>query len=648
MVKHPNDRPLFSLLLQVANPALIIAMVASLIFFLIEIFYRGPHVLRLNVIMTLFTIATVLISRISIEAGKERAAAFAALLGLATLATTSVVVDFEYENLAVLEPVVIIFLIVIVMWVSNRLVWDCTLMGRTRDVSAMGLLEALRQKVVPGARAEREKRKVRAAQKDKESFNVFQFMLGRNSKNTTPGLWVFYLAVAAFPIFGMGQYFVNPNSSGFSIFFLFAVYLTSGLGLLMVTSLLGLKRYANKRGVSIPEPVAMNWLFVGTMFLVGLMLLISLLPRPDLSSTMNDYLVLLGSEEKTSELAIGEDNDIPNKPEANPNAKPKREPQNEKGGDQPPPEDAPVVDGERGDQSDQKSSEKKDGKGTEESDSSSGDGDKSDGSNGQSKAGKPEDGEKTDQGGDKKGDEGEKGDKGKDAKKEDAKPENRADADADQAEGEPKQDAEPQEQRDARPNKVAKMERPKEPPPRLSLEPESKRFQWILYSLVGLILLAIGIMHHEQLLRMWRQLFSGKRKESTNESETSSEVKVGPARPKPFSSFNDPFASGMAKKVAPEKLMEYSLDATRAWAFERGIDVSGHGTVDELAVEIERTIGQSKSDFRSFAVAFNRTIYGDLQPGSSDLQTVATIWRFMKTHSGRTDSLEIQRSTVQS
>jgi len=57
MVKHRQERPLYDLLLQVASPALIIAMVASLIFFLIEVFYRGPHGFRLNLIMTLFTVS---------------------------------------------------------------------------------------------------------------------------------------------------------------------------------------------------------------------------------------------------------------------------------------------------------------------------------------------------------------------------------------------------------------------------------------------------------------------------------------------------------------------------------------------------------------------------------------------------------------
>ena len=635
MVKHRDERPLFSLLLQVANPALIIAMVASLIFFLIEIFYRGPHVFRLNVIMTLFTIATVLISRISIEAGKERAAVFAAGLALATLATTSVIVDFEYENLAMLEPVVIIFLIATVMWVSNRLVWDCTLLGRKRDVSAMGLLEAIRQKIVPGATGVDRKHSPRASKSGNKGFDVFEFMLGRNGKNTTPGLWVFYLAVAAFPIFGAGQWFVNPNSTGFSIFFLFAVYLTSGLGLLMVTSLLGLKRYANKRGVSIPEPVAMNWLFVGTIFLVGLLLMISLLPRPDLSSTMNDYLVLLGSEKRTSELALGEDNDPQDQPDANQNAKPKLKPNNEPGDDRPP-EDAPVADGKRGDQTDPNSSEKKNGGGGEKSNSKSDKGSRENQNSDESKQGQGEGGEKSDQ---RKQGKEDKGDVAEDAERK-----NGDGDEADQAQGKPKPNGEAGEQPEARPNKVEKLEGPEVQPPRLTSQPDAKSLRWILYSLVGLMLMAIGIMYRAELLRIWQQLFATQKRKDDDESDNTTASGVVAARQIPFSSFTDPFVSGMAKKVRPEKLMEYSLDAMRAWANERGVDVSGHGTVDDLVAAIEASIGESQSEFKSFAVAFNRTIYGDLRPSSSDLKTVAQIWRFMKTNSGKGVSPRLPQS----
>ncbi len=651
MAKYPDDRPLFSLLLQVASPALIIAMVASLIFFLIEIFYRGPHVIRLNSIMALFTIATVLISRISIEAGKERAAMFAAGLALATLATTSVVVEFEYQDLALLEPVVIIILIVIVMWVSNRLVWDCTLLGRTRDVSAMGLLEAIRQKLSPRLTPPADQTESLKAKKFRksESFSFFEFMLGRNGKNTTPGLWVFYLAIAAFPIFGVGQWFVNPNSSGFSIFFLFAVYLTSGLGLLMVTSLLGLKRYANKRGVSIPEPVAMNWLFVGTMFLIGLLLLISLLPRPDLSSRMNDYLVLLGSNEKTSELAIGGDNDLPEQAEEDQNAKaklkPQAEPNNEPNNEQRPSDDAPVADGDRGDQTDQKSSEKTDGGGGQKSDSQSGDREKGNGNDAQTQQARQRDGDQNDKGereNREKDDPGENADENASADAE----KNRDDGEADKPQGEPKPNDNPDQQRNGQPNEFAKMQRPVAPPPRLSLQPDSNSFRWIFYSLVGLILATIAIMYHAELLRMWRQLFAVKRPRDEDETEDVSSGDRHLAPPKPFSSFTDPFVSGMARKVRPEKLMEYSINALRAWSNDHGIDVSQHSTIDDLVAAIERSLGKSQSNLRSFAVTFNQTIYGDRAPNSPELQTVSDVWRFMKKNHSANESQKPSKSAV--
>ena len=567
---------------------------------------------------------------------------FAAGLALATLATTSVVVDFDYENFALLEPVVIIFLIATVMWVSNRLVWDCTLLGRTRDVSAMGLVEAIRQKVLHktsavsasveeanGLSAQPKKPKKKSESESTGSFSVFEFMLGRNGKNTTPGLWVFYLAVAAFPIFGVGQWFVSASSSGFSIFLLFAVYLTSGLGLLMVTSLLGLKRYANKRGISVPEPVAMNWLFVGTMFLIGLLLLISFLPRPDLSSTMRDYLVLLSSEEKTSELAIGEDNDLPDPEEANQNAipKPKRTPKNEQDGAERVAEDAPLADGKRGDASDPNSSEKKDGGGNETSDSKSGES-----KDGESKKLDSKDGhsDKRNEANDDARNEQRKN--GQDEKTE--RQDENNNEEANQPDGKPPPEKKVDEQANKQPkeqaDKIAKMQRPPAPSPP-SIQPDSSNFRWTAYVLVGLIGVAIMIMYRNELLRLWQQLFGVRKKE--NETEELSSSAKRPARPRSFSSFKNPFASGMAEKVAPEKLMAYTIEAMRAWAYERGIETSGYCTADDLVSATESSIEKSHSVLRSFALIFNRTIYGDHPPDQEELKTIAETWRFMQANS---------------
>ena len=607
---------MYDLLLQVANPALIIAMVSSLIFFLIEIFYRGPHVIRLNLIMALFTAATVLISRISIEAGKERAAMFAAGLGIATLATTSVIVEFEYQQFAALEQVVIIALIVTIMWVSNRLVWDCTLLGRTRDVSAMGLTEVIRQKFVPAKKSSSKKAKA----KKEDGFNFFEFMLGRNGKNSTPGLWVFYLAVAAFPIFGFGQWFVSPNTSGFSVFLLFAVYLTSGLGLLMVTSLLGLKRYVNKRGITVPEPIAMNWLFVGSLFLLGLLLLISFLPRPDFSSTMNDYLVLLGNETKTAEVALGDDNEVPDEPNADvkPNAKPKQE--NKQAA-----EDAPKADGKKGDANDPNSSEKKDGDGGEKTGKKSGKKSKNDKAKNdpsEKKQGKQKD----------SGDDQPQGEKNKQdpAKR---KP-NQENADQKNAKGDPDGNQKKNPKAPDNPDKdKAGKKKAKQganqqgaaPPPAPRLTPDPDKFRWLVYLLVAAIFIAIGVMYGAELMKWWRQL-SGKTKKEAPAETAEAEQKTL-QRPKPFSSFADPFASGAARKWPQDKLMQYSFEALRAWATEHGVDTTLHLTAEELVSEAGSKTGGS---LKEFSVIFNQTIYGNTPLSKAQLETLSQIWQFMR------------------
>lgn len=608
MVKDRHERPLYDLLLQVANPALIIAMVAALIFFLIEIFYRGPHVFRLNLIMTLFTSATVLTSRISIEAGKERAALFAVGLAIATLATTSVIVEFEYQQFAILEPVVIVLLIATVMWVSNRLVWDCTLLGRTRDVSAMGLVEVLRQKFVGGGDTEVTSKDPKKTQRS--VFSVFEFMLGRNGKNTTPGLWGFYLALAAFPIFGFGQWFVSPNTSGFSIFFLFAVYLTSGLGLLMVTSLLGLKRYVNKRGITIPDAIALNWLFVGTVFLLGLLLLISFLPRPDLSSTMNDYLVLLGNAKETAELAIGDDNEIADQPNADPkpNAKPKRNQANQ------PNADAPQADGNRGDHADPNSSEKMKGGGKEKSNHRDRKDSKSDAN-----------GPKND------------GDQNKgDAKNRDVDPpkktQKNGDANAplhqnpnekgaeDVADKKPDADNNPGNQR---------QQRVAPPPP--PLMPDENSFRWIIYVLVALLFLVLAVMYRDEILKWWRSLFVTGKSEDEDEAPNTAAHPMKPA--KPFSHFRDPFSSGKAQNWSPERLMEYSFEAMRAWGTEHGVDTTVNLTSEELVqavLQSDATADVESKVLKTFSAIFNQTIYGRVVPNQDQLQSVQRLWQLMK------------------
>ena len=75
------------------SPALIITLVGSLVFFLLEVFYQGNFQLRLHYVFALFIIGAVLISRISIEDGRERALLFALPLAIVTLLAINKFVD---------------------------------------------------------------------------------------------------------------------------------------------------------------------------------------------------------------------------------------------------------------------------------------------------------------------------------------------------------------------------------------------------------------------------------------------------------------------------------------------------------------------------------------------------------------------------
>ncbi|MCL4195709.1 MAG: hypothetical protein KJZ87_28490, partial [Thermoguttaceae bacterium] len=122
------------------SPVLIMLLVGSLVFFLLEVFYRGHWTGRLEYIMGLFVMATVLIGRISIEEGMERAVGFAIPLALVSLVAINRFVQFQ-GALAGLSGFINAGLLGLVWWSSHRLTWDCTVIDEREDDSGEGLLQ---------------------------------------------------------------------------------------------------------------------------------------------------------------------------------------------------------------------------------------------------------------------------------------------------------------------------------------------------------------------------------------------------------------------------------------------------------------------------------------------------------------------------
>jgi hypothetical protein len=267
----------------VISPLLIMVLVGSLCFFLVEVFFRGQAAGSVRWLMFWFVLAVVLIARIGIEQGALHAFGY----GLAMAAVS-------WLYLLTISPNFVLgaVLLGIVWYSAYKLTWNCTLIDETEDASGQGLLESVRAKELEPAAAEAAKPKpMSLGMADVAKLTVpsqNSRAAARAAKNAqraaaqTPGVWLIYFSLAALPLFGLGQALlprgdVNARHEGFVHLFF---YLAAALGLLVATSFLGLRRYLRQRHLPMPAPIAYSWVQLGAMAAGFVLLIALLLPRP--------------------------------------------------------------------------------------------------------------------------------------------------------------------------------------------------------------------------------------------------------------------------------------------------------------------------------------------------------------------------------
>ncbi len=283
------------LVLQVIGPALVMVVAGSLGFFLVETIYGGPMIGRVKWIFGLFAFAAVLISRISIELGAERATLYGLLLAVATMVATGQLVQGNY--------LVLFAVLMFVWWCASRLTWDCTFIDDTRDATGQGMIDlavARIQKfrtrhqgteqtdansqppadIIP-VTVDQESDVTPAAPPPTAWQSISRLFFHRRQPNT-PGLWAFYFLIGALPLFGIGQLFLRMNDAAAhrAAAFHFFTYMVGILCLLMVTSLLGLHRYLARNNASIPVRVARQWMVFGVILAILILGFTFWLPRP--------------------------------------------------------------------------------------------------------------------------------------------------------------------------------------------------------------------------------------------------------------------------------------------------------------------------------------------------------------------------------
>jgi len=259
-------------------PLLIMVLVGTLAYFLLEVGYDGRYSSRVRWAMFWIVIAMVLISRISIEQGVAHANAYGLLMAVAAGAMIWRFIQPPYVAWALLAGV---------WWTASKLTWDSTLIDDDADASGEGLLQAggLQSGGETSAPAPTRQQKRRASW-----LSRFERNASKSGRAHAPGVWVVWFSLAALLVFGFGQTMISrddPERRAYG-FQLLWVFIAAALGLLLLTSFLGLRRYLRQRQLQMPSGVAVTWVSLGALLAVAILALSLVLPRPDGFYTLGD------------------------------------------------------------------------------------------------------------------------------------------------------------------------------------------------------------------------------------------------------------------------------------------------------------------------------------------------------------------------
>jgi len=526
------------------SPALIMALVGTLVFFLVEVLLGPEYDQRLAWILFFFVFAAVLISRISMTSDiADRAPLYGLILGVLVWLALMKYVKYPADSrLAGSAWLIHAILIAIIWWSAHRLTWDSTLIDDNQDASGAGLLQVagldnnpqrkkgsgtIYAKHPPGRSGKwcltpfsaPGKLPTQASaddpgKKSKREPGGFQGWITRWQKHRedikrrphAPGVWVVYFSLAALPLFGLGQSLIPPVDVERRryAFWLMSIYVGSGLGLLVTTSFLNLRRYLRQRNLQMPTAMTGVWLTGGVLIITVLLLVGALVPRPNAEYPLVDLGGLVASNQLEKS---------------------------------------------------------RDGKGNGRAE------DKTDNADGP--------GEGT-------------GNKGsKDAGQGDPK-------DAEGKAGGPKSEGQP----------GGPQQQPPPLAPNLLLTLQHRLFELFKWLLVGLVGAVIAFLVLRALLRFlanfthwashllksfesWWDQLCGWWQRRLPEAVLDEPDPAAP--PPPFAGFRDPFLSGEAERMSPAELVRHTFDALQAWAWERGLQRQRGETplefVERLATE---------------------------------------------------------------
>lgn len=579
------------------NPALIMLLVGSLVYFLLELFYQGQYPERLHYCLSLFIFGVVLISRISMEEGWEHAAPFGAALAVVVALAMHRFVNYAGSNLAEIGWLINYFLMAITWSCAHQLTWDCTLMDETQDASGEGLLQTVGIDTEESADSNTIEDGRQSSDKEEHSSAVepitswWQTMIERRRRPHAPGVWVVYFSLAALPLFGIGQAFIpaSNEASRRYAFVLLCVYVACALGLLLTTSFLGLRRYLRQRRLEMPAPMASTWLTIGVVLIFALLLFAALLPRPSAEFSISHVPFQLSSEQRAaSEFAAGKEGTRDD--EANPG-------QGRDSGEQ---AEELKAGGKQDAQKSDNAVTNKDGKSEAQSDPRPG-GPQSDQDESEAKPrGEPQDSPSRTSG------------------KQEAQTNSDSGA----------------EENAAQSQQASQTPPPIQPPPVASfMAALAPLLKLLFYGVLVLLVAWWGWRHRTELLAWLQNLLSGWRdfwKNLFRRGDEVSEAIVEARKRKAFAEYPSPYRTGMADRWSVEELVRYTFEAVEAYARDQGWPREADQTAYEFARQAGSHDRRLAIPLRHLADLYSRAAYADGPLPAASASHLRKLWEVLE------------------
>ena len=663
--------------LAALSPGLIILMIGSLVCFLLCTLYQGEFPARLMWILGLFTFASVLISRIAIEQSRAQSLVYLGLLGGATLfvAPRFFVVDGPMASFSL--PI-LVTLLCLIAYLADRITMDATSVDDASESNGEGLLQSLGLLKRANANAN--------AKQGKRKHN--------------PGVWILYFALLAIPVFGLGQLFIQAAPARKLAFVCMIAYLFSALALLVVISLLSLRKYVRQRGVEMESSLSAKWLTAGISSTLGLIILMAILPFPMLSSNMMELPFRITSRTDLSSSRWGWGNEgagnagqqgdsqdhpaVQQKPA--PNQQPPKnqssngqevQPQSGNGNAGSNSKDSGSSDGSSSDQANSPSADNQgtDPKSNNTNSNGSNPNGSSPGGSGATGPGSSNLNKNSSSSGQKNSGENSSGEESSNSRKPSSasdQPSSKRDASNPAQQTERNAESNPRNQPEARdtpkpqpanpqpdqnrnrdPRNANQLNKPPEPqrdPPQskgFSMEWNlGATFRWLILAGLLFVTLFYGIRYRQQIMlalrdffQRWLGWFSGGPDEDT-----------GPDTPSPseptiqqvlFSSFPDPFRESPSD---PNKIVRRLFVATVAWASEHRVRRRDDETPEEFLRRLGRKYSEIQDPLLQLGMLYSRLAYAQKSVPMNDARSLRPMWDWLVAHATQPPSVPTPQS----